>query len=145
MVDPDGVLRVVIAHEDPGITNWLDTAGHSEGPVILRCVRTENAPVPQTRVVKFADVAGALPNSARNALIAAISFRSAATSSFDAALPVPHAVMTAIAPPARSHVEVRRANRRRDMRASPARNAVRHSLARVRCAPPNRSLPSSVR
>ena len=40
-VDDDGILRVVIAHEDPGVANWLDTAGHSAGPVILRCVRTE--------------------------------------------------------------------------------------------------------
>jgi hypothetical protein len=59
--DEDGILRVVIAHHDPGIANWLDTAGHSEGPVILRCVRTETAPVPTTRVVPFADVAAALP------------------------------------------------------------------------------------
>ncbi|HVJ98888.1 MAG TPA: DUF1214 domain-containing protein [Acidimicrobiia bacterium] len=59
--DEDGILRVVIAHDDPGIANWLDTAGHSEGPVILRCVRTETAPVPTTRVVPFADVASAVP------------------------------------------------------------------------------------
>ena len=42
-IDEDGMLRVVIAHEDPGIANWLDTAGHSAGPIILRCVRTETA------------------------------------------------------------------------------------------------------
>jgi hypothetical protein len=61
VLDDDGILRVVIAHEDPGVANWLDTAGHSEGPVILRCVRTESAPVPTTRVVRFDDVAGSLP------------------------------------------------------------------------------------
>ncbi len=61
VVDDDGILRVVIAHEDPGVANWLDTAGHSAGPVILRCVRTESAPVPTTRVVPFADLATALP------------------------------------------------------------------------------------
>ncbi len=60
-VDNDGVLRVVIAHEDPGVANWLDTAGHSAGPVILRCVRTESAPVPETHVVRFGDVASSLP------------------------------------------------------------------------------------
>jgi hypothetical protein len=63
--DDDGILRVVIAHEDPGIANWLDTAGHSEGPVILRCVRTETAPVPATRVVPFNEVAAALPDGTR--------------------------------------------------------------------------------
>jgi hypothetical protein len=64
-VDDDGMLRVVIAHEDPGIANWLDTAGHSAGPVILRCVRTETAPVPTTRLLKFSDVGSAVPDSAR--------------------------------------------------------------------------------
>ena len=49
VVDDDGILRVVLAHQDPGIANWLDTAGHSAGPVILRCVRTESAPVPESR------------------------------------------------------------------------------------------------
>jgi hypothetical protein len=65
VLDDDGLLRVVIAHDDPGIANWLDTAGHSEGPVILRCVRTDTAPVPTTRVVPFADVAAALPAGTR--------------------------------------------------------------------------------
>ncbi|HWF14848.1 MAG TPA: DUF1214 domain-containing protein [Acidimicrobiales bacterium] len=63
--DDDGALRVVIAHEDPGVANWLDTAGHSAGPVILRCVRTETAPVPMTRVVPFADLASAVPAGTR--------------------------------------------------------------------------------
>jgi hypothetical protein len=63
--DDDGILRAVIAHEDPGIANWLDTAGHSAGPVILRCVRTETAPVPATHVVKFADLGSAVPDGTR--------------------------------------------------------------------------------
>jgi hypothetical protein len=65
VADDDGLLRVVIAHEDPGVANWLDTAGHSAGPVILRCVRTESAPVPTTRVVPFAAVAAELPSGTR--------------------------------------------------------------------------------
>jgi hypothetical protein len=65
VVDDDGVLRVVIAPAEPGIANWLDTAGHSEGPVILRCVRTETAPVPTTRVVPMADIDAALPARTR--------------------------------------------------------------------------------
>ena len=56
VLDDDGVFRAVIAHQDPGVANWLDTAGHSEGPMILRCVRTESAPVPTTRVVRFDDI-----------------------------------------------------------------------------------------
>jgi hypothetical protein len=60
-VDADGVVRVVICSRDPGIANWLDTAGHSNGSMILRCVRTETAPVPRSRLVKFDDIAAALP------------------------------------------------------------------------------------
>ncbi len=29
-VDSDGVIRLVIAHEDPGVHNWIDTTGHPE-------------------------------------------------------------------------------------------------------------------
>jgi hypothetical protein len=61
IVDPDGILRVVVSSRDPGVANWLDAAGHSNGAMILRCVRTETAPTPMARVVKFADVDSALP------------------------------------------------------------------------------------
>ncbi len=61
IVDPDGILRVVVSSRDPGVANWLDAAGHSNGAMILRCVRTETAPTPTARVVKFADVDSALP------------------------------------------------------------------------------------
>jgi hypothetical protein len=61
VVDDDGKVRVVVAHRDPGVANWLDTAGHSEGPIILRCVRTESAPVPETRLVSFDMIAAELP------------------------------------------------------------------------------------
>ncbi|MFI5508687.1 DUF1214 domain-containing protein [Mycobacterium sp. NPDC051804] len=61
VVDSDGILRVVVSARDPGVANWLDTAGHSNGAMILRCVRTETAPTPTARVVKFDDVLSALP------------------------------------------------------------------------------------
>jgi hypothetical protein len=37
-VDDDGVARFVIAHEDPGDGNWLDTAGHRHGLMHIRFV-----------------------------------------------------------------------------------------------------------
>jgi hypothetical protein len=61
-VDSDGVVRVVLCAEDPGIANWLDTAGHSNGPIILRCVRTTTAPTPTARVVPFGDIRDELPS-----------------------------------------------------------------------------------
>ncbi len=65
VVDDDGLVRVVVAHDDPGVANWLDTAGHREGPIILRCVRTETAPVPEARVVRFAQLLDELPADVR--------------------------------------------------------------------------------
>ena len=61
VVDPDGIVRCVLASQDPGVANWLDTAGHSNGAMLLRCVRTETAPVPGTRVVKRGEVTSVLP------------------------------------------------------------------------------------
>lgn len=60
-VDSDGMVRVVLCERDPGIANWLDTAGHSNGAMILRCVRTTTAPTPNARLVPFADIASTLP------------------------------------------------------------------------------------
>jgi hypothetical protein len=61
VVDDDGVFRAVVAHKDPGVANWLDTAGHHRGPAIFRWLRAEEAPVPQTRVVGLDEVAESLP------------------------------------------------------------------------------------
>lgn len=58
---PDGSVRVVVAHRDPGVPNWLETAGHSFGAMCWRWVRPESmkdAPVPETRVVRVDDVRG---------------------------------------------------------------------------------------
>ncbi|NKZ09507.1 DUF1214 domain-containing protein [Mycolicibacterium septicum DSM 44393] len=60
--DADGKVRFVLSARDPGVTNWLDTAGHSNGAMLLRCVRTESAPVPEARVVNLDQVASALPD-----------------------------------------------------------------------------------
>ncbi|MGD1239184.1 DUF1214 domain-containing protein [Mycobacterium seoulense] len=60
-VDSDGRVRVVLCAADPGVANWLDTAGHSNGPIILRCVRTETAPTPTTRVVAYGNIGAELP------------------------------------------------------------------------------------
>ena len=60
-VDSDGAFRAVVAHADPGIVNWVDTTGHSQGTVVFRNYRATRQPVPSTRKVKFADVAASLP------------------------------------------------------------------------------------
>jgi hypothetical protein len=62
-LDADGRLRVVIAHRDPGVPNWLDTAGHAEGMLQYRWAWTRTNPAPTLRSVRFADLARALPES----------------------------------------------------------------------------------
>lgn len=61
VVDADGKVRFVLSAQDPGVANWLDTAGFSNGAMLLRCVRTETAPVPSTRLVKIDEVQAAMP------------------------------------------------------------------------------------
>jgi len=60
-IDDDGAFRAVVAHSDPGVANWLDTAGHRLGPVIFRWLRAQDAPVPRTRVVALSDLTATLP------------------------------------------------------------------------------------
>jgi hypothetical protein len=38
--DPDGMLRFVVAEQDPGVANWLETTGHSRGYLQIRWQRT---------------------------------------------------------------------------------------------------------
>jgi hypothetical protein len=52
----DGSVRIVVAHADPGVPNWLDTAGHARGTLGLRWVKAAEHPAPRTRVVKRSDV-----------------------------------------------------------------------------------------
>ncbi len=63
--DADRVFRFVLAHEDPGVRNWLDTTGLERGVLILRYHRAEQLQVPSTKVVKLADVADLLPEAER--------------------------------------------------------------------------------
>lgn len=55
--DPDGVVRIVIASSDPGRPNWLDSAGHRRGCIILRQVGTKSPDDPRCRVTKLAALA----------------------------------------------------------------------------------------
>lgn len=60
-VDKDGVLRVVVSAKDPGIPNWLDTAGHRSGAIQGRWTECDAKPVPEVVKVKLADVRAHLP------------------------------------------------------------------------------------
>jgi hypothetical protein len=60
-IDADGRLRVVVAHDDPGVPNWLDTGGRRSGLVMFRWFWPEREPSPTAEVVPFATVAERLP------------------------------------------------------------------------------------
>ena len=60
-VDPDGVIRLVVAHQDPGVPNWLDTTGHAEGFLTPRWAYSETPPAEQwpsisAKKVPFAEI-----------------------------------------------------------------------------------------
>jgi len=52
----DGSWQIVVAHQDPGHPNWMDTAGHDHGIMGVRWVRATEHPEPKTRVVKFSEL-----------------------------------------------------------------------------------------
>ncbi len=59
-LEPDGSLRVVVAHEDPGLPNWIQTVGHHEGTMCWRWVHPEvmaTVPEPRVRVVDVRELA----------------------------------------------------------------------------------------
>lgn len=63
--DSDNVYRYVIAHEDPGVANWVDTTGQPEGYMAVRWAYPEkpmdNPPWASGKKVKFKDIAAYLP------------------------------------------------------------------------------------
>jgi hypothetical protein len=60
-VDADGVVRVVVAHRDPGTANWIDTEERRRGLLVYRWVWARNNPVPHARVLPPGAVRAALP------------------------------------------------------------------------------------
>jgi hypothetical protein len=65
VVDSDGVLRIVVAHKDPGVHNWLDTCGRVEGTIVFRNYRARTAPVPSSRKIKFSEINEVMSQSRR--------------------------------------------------------------------------------
>ena len=57
---PDGSVRLVVSQRDPGVPNWIESAGHRRGTMCLRWVGADLHPEPTTRVVKLADLGAIL-------------------------------------------------------------------------------------
>lgn len=61
-VDCDHRVRLVVAHEDPGVQNWLDTSELPNGLTSYRYVNPRHAPTPQAKVVKLGQLPSHLPS-----------------------------------------------------------------------------------
>ncbi|MBV8949670.1 MAG: DUF1214 domain-containing protein [Actinobacteria bacterium] len=56
-LEADGTFRIVIAHQDPGAPNWLDTEGRPFGMVFWRYFLPEGeVDTPQAKVVKLGEL-----------------------------------------------------------------------------------------
>lgn len=60
-VDPDGRVRLVVSHRDPGAPNWIDTEGRTRGMLVQRVVWARSRPQPTSRVVPLRELRDVLP------------------------------------------------------------------------------------
>jgi hypothetical protein len=69
-VDPDGKVRIVVADQNPGVTNWAETLGHRRGYLQFRWQRVSrelsDADGPTVELVDFDAVPSALPHFGHN-------------------------------------------------------------------------------
>ena len=64
--NPDGSFAVIVTPADPGLQNWIDTEGLSEGLIFLRWAAIAggpDAPKPavESKVIPLAELSGAVP------------------------------------------------------------------------------------
>lgn len=61
-VDTDGMVRIILAHADPGVRNWLDTAGFAKGMIVHRARLLAPTDAPKCTVLPFAHIRDHLPS-----------------------------------------------------------------------------------
>jgi hypothetical protein len=70
--DPDGKVRIVVADQNPGVTNWVESLGHRRGYLQFRWQRVSRelteADGPSVELVDFDEVPAALPHFEHNKL-----------------------------------------------------------------------------
>lgn len=71
-VDPDGMIRLVISDQNPGVSNWIETVGHRRGFLKFRWQRTDRPILdedgPRAEVVDFDRLPATLPFYADGAI-----------------------------------------------------------------------------
>jgi hypothetical protein len=60
-VDRDGRVRLILAHDDPGYHNWIDTQGFERGHLANRNLLTDRLTEFSTKLVKRSELAAAMP------------------------------------------------------------------------------------
>ena len=61
-VDADGICRMVLSVEDPGVPNWLDAIGCLHGLAQMRYYKTEAVVVPHVTKLRMRDLRQSLPD-----------------------------------------------------------------------------------
>ena len=57
-LEPDGSFRIVVAHRDPGVPNWIDASGRTSGQLFWRFqLPEEDIETPRARVVPLSELA----------------------------------------------------------------------------------------
>ncbi|ORX10979.1 hypothetical protein AWC27_24345 [Mycobacterium szulgai] len=68
--DPDGKVRIVVADQNPGVTNWVETLGHRRGILQFRWQRVSRelteADGPTVELVDFDTIPATLPHFQHN-------------------------------------------------------------------------------
>ncbi len=64
VADSDGMIRYVLAHQDPGVPNWLDISGHPRGGIFMRWQSPSDDAYPEkpsVSLVSFDEIRAHLP------------------------------------------------------------------------------------
>lgn len=60
-LDGDGRVRIVLAHRDPGVPNWIDIESRRRGLLVYRWVWARDNPLPRSEVVALSGLRSHLP------------------------------------------------------------------------------------
>ncbi|TXS95263.1 DUF1214 domain-containing protein [Parahaliea maris] len=54
--EPDGSVKIIVAHQKPDHPNWVETTGHNRGTMCWRWIGAESHPPVSAKVVKFTEL-----------------------------------------------------------------------------------------